>query len=83
MAGRPRVVATAEQCEELRALAGSPVRAEADRARSILLSLQGWSSARIAEAFSVEPNSVRHWRWTFGREGWRACAPARHRGRSR
>lgn len=69
MAGRPRVVATAEQCEELRALAGSPVRAEADRARSILLSLQGWSSARIAEAFSVEPNSVRHWRWTFGREG--------------
>ncbi|MBK8174274.1 MAG: hypothetical protein IPK66_03025 [Rhodospirillales bacterium] len=33
------------------------------------MSLQGWSSARIAEAFSVEPNSVRHWRWTFGREG--------------
>ena len=24
---------------------------------------------RIAEAFSVKPDSVRHWRWTFGREG--------------
>jgi transposase len=34
-----------------------------------LLSLEGWSSFRIAEAFSVKPDSVRHWRWTFGREG--------------
>jgi transposase len=69
MAGRPRVVATAEQRGELRALAGSSDREEADRARAILLSLQGWSSLRIAEAFSVEPDSVRHWRWTFGRDG--------------
>ena len=69
MAGRPRVVATVEQRGELRALAGSSDRAEADRARAILLSLEGWSSVRIAEAFSVEPDSVRHWRWTFGREG--------------
>ena len=69
MVGRPRVVATAEQCRDLRTLAGSSDRAEADRARAILLSLQGWSSVRIAEAFSVEPDSVRHWRWTFGREG--------------
>jgi transposase len=79
MAGRPRVVATAEQCRELRELGGSSDRAEADRAeadraeadraRAILLSLDGWSSVRIAEAFSVEPDSVRHWRWTFGRDG--------------
>jgi hypothetical protein len=69
MAGRPRVVATAEQREGLRALAGSVDREEADRARAILLSLEGWSSFRIAEAFSVKPDSVRHWRWTFGREG--------------
>ncbi len=69
MAGRPRVVATAEQCEELRALAVSVDRAEADRARALLLSLEGWSSFRIAEAFSVKPDSVRHWRWTFGCEG--------------
>ena len=69
MAGRPRVVATVEQREQLRALAGSLDREEADRARAILLSLEGWSSMRIAEAFSVKPDSVRHWRWTFGREG--------------
>ena len=69
MAGRPRVVATAEQREELRALAGSLDREEADRARAILLSLAGWSSFRVAEAFSVKPDSVRHWRWTFGCEG--------------
>jgi transposase len=69
MAGRPRVVATAEQREELRALAGSQDREEADRARAIVLSLDGWTSFRIAEAFSVKPDSVRHWRWTFGREG--------------
>ena len=69
MAGRPGVVATAEQCRELRGLAGSSDRQEADRARAILLSLQGWSSVRIAEAFTVEPDSVRHWRWTFGRDG--------------
>jgi transposase len=53
----------------LRALAGSLDREEADRPRAILLSLEGWSSFRIAEAFSVKPDSVRHWRWTFGREG--------------
>jgi len=69
MAGRSRVVATAEQGAELRTLAGSLDRAEADRARAILLSLEGWSSFRIAEAFSVKPDSVRHWRWTFGSEG--------------
>ena len=69
MAGCPRVVATVEQCRDLRALAGSSDREEADRARAILLSLEGWSSFRIGEAFSVEPDSVRHWRWTFGREG--------------
>jgi transposase len=62
-------VATAEQREELRALAGSLDREEADRARSILLSLEGWTSFRIAEAFSVKPDSVRHWRCTFGSEG--------------
>ena len=34
-----------------------------------VLSLAGWSSFRIAEAFAVKPDSVRHWRWIFGREG--------------
>ena len=35
----------------------------------MLLSLAGWTSARIAAAFCVQPDSVRHWRWIFGREG--------------
>jgi transposase len=69
MTGRPCVEATAEEQEELRALARSLDREEADRARALLLSLAGWSSFRIAEAFSVKPDSVRHWRWIFGRKG--------------
>jgi transposase len=69
MTGRPRVEATEEEQEELRALARSSDREEADRARALLLSLAGWSSFRIAEAFAVKPDSVRHWRWMFGRKG--------------
>ena len=69
MSGRSWIVASAEQREELRGLAGSTDREEADRARAILLSLEGWSSERISAAFCVQPDSVRHWRWIFGREG--------------
>ncbi len=32
-------------------------------------SLDGWTSERIAAAFCAQPDSVRHWRWIFGREG--------------
>ena len=63
------ISATAEQCEELRGLARSSDREEADRARAILLSLEGWTSERIAAAFCVRTDSVRHWRWIFGRKG--------------
>lgn len=69
MSGRSWIEATAEQRAELRTLAGSSDREEADRARAILLSLDGWTSERIATAFSVQADSVRHWRWIFGREG--------------
>jgi Homeodomain-like domain len=69
MSGRSWIVATAEQRAELRGLAGSSDREEADRGRAILLSLEGWTSDRIASAFCVQPDSVRHWRWIFGREG--------------
>lgn len=69
MTGRPCVEATSEERDELRALARSSDREEADRARALLLSLAGWSSFRIAEAFAVKPDSVRHWRWIFGRKG--------------
>jgi transposase len=75
VAGRSRVVATATQMGELRALGGSDDRGEADRARAILLSLEGWTSGRIAAAFGVRPDSVCHWRsWflTTGVNGLRA-----------
>jgi hypothetical protein len=29
----------------------------------------GWTSERIAVAFCAQSDSVRHWRWIFGREG--------------
>jgi transposase len=52
-------VATVEQREALRGLAASSDREEADRARAILLSLDGWTGDRIAAAFCVQPDSVR------------------------
>src|SRR5712692_5950478 len=69
MSGQSWIEATAEQRAELRGLVGSSEREEADRARAILLSLDGWTSERIAAAFCAQPDSVRHWRWIFGREG--------------
>src|ERR1700681_3444158 len=69
MSGQSWIVATAEQRAKLRGLAGSREREEADRARAILLSLEGWTSERIAAAFCAQPDRVRHWRWIFGREG--------------
>ena len=69
MSGRSWIVATAVQRVELCDVAGSSDREEADRARAILLSLDGWTSDRIASAFCVQPDSVRHWRWIFGRDG--------------
>jgi transposase len=63
------ISASAEQREELRALARSSDREEADRARAILLSWEGWTSEQIAAAFCVRTDSVRHWRWIFGRKG--------------
>jgi len=49
--------------------AGSRDRGEADRARAVLLTLAGWSSPRIAEAFGVREDTVRLWRSDFGRGG--------------
>src|SRR5713101_9696316 len=75
MSGQSWIEATAEQRAELRGLAGSSERGEADRARAILLSLDGWTSERISAAFCAKPDSVRHWRWIFGREGVAGLRP--------
>jgi transposase len=65
MAGKSPVTATDEQIVALKVLAGGADRAEADRARTILLTLGGWTSARIAEAFGVREDTVRLWRSEF------------------
>ena len=69
MVGRPRVVVTECDVAELEALARSARRDEADRARAILLSANGWTSGQIARAFGVTPDSVRRWRTWFMAEG--------------
>jgi transposase len=75
MSRRPQVVASAEQLRALQDLAHSERRDEADRARAIVLSANGWTSGQIARAFGVTPDSVRRWRSWFaaaGVEGLRA-----------
>jgi transposase len=62
------------QRAELTALAGSRDRGEADRARAVLLTLSGWTSPRIAEAFGVREDTVRLWRSDFMQGGVEALA---------
>jgi transposase len=69
MAGKSPVKASEKQRAALEALAASRERGEADRARAVLLTLIGWTSARIAEAFGVREDTVRLWRSDFMRGG--------------
>jgi transposase len=69
MTGRSSLSATEEQQAALTVLAGSRARGEADRARAVLLTLAGWTSAWIAEAFGVREDTLRLWRSDFMRGG--------------
>ena len=69
MAGKSPLTATDEQRAALVRLAGSRDRGEADRARAVLLTLAGWTSPRIAEAFGVREDTVRLWRSDFAGGG--------------
>lgn len=69
MSGRSPLSATEDQRAALTVLAGSRDRGEADRARAVLLTLTGWTSPRIAEAFGVREDTVRLWRSDFVRGG--------------
>lgn len=69
MVARSQVAATAEQIAALQTLARSERRDEADRARAILLSLEGWTSTRLGAAFGVGADSVRRWRVWFNEGG--------------
>jgi len=69
MGGKSPVAASDGQRDALSALARSRDRGEADRARAVLLTLAGWTSARIGEAFGVREDTVRLWRSDFARGG--------------
>src|SRR6478609_7349211 len=69
MVGKSPVVASAVQRRDLMALSHSRDRGEADRARALLLTLAGWTSLRIAEAFGVREDTVRLWRSDFMKDG--------------
>ena len=69
MTGRSPLSATEGQRAALTGLAGSRDRGEADHARAVLLTLAGWTSPRIAEAFGVREDTVRLWRSDFMRGG--------------
>jgi transposase len=69
MSGKSPVSASEDQRAALVALADSRDRGEADRARAILLTLSGWTSPRIGEAFNVREDTVRLWRSDFSRGG--------------
>ena len=86
MVGKSPVVVNEAQRAALVELSQSRDRAEADRARAVLLTASGWTSARCAEAFGVRQDTVRLWRGTFTRggvEALRTCfapGPAATRG---
>src|SRR6476620_7271375 len=65
MAGKSPVTASDEQRLALKVMAEGADRSEADRARAVLLTLGGWTSSRIAEAFGVREDTVRLWRSEF------------------
>jgi transposase len=65
MAGKSPLEVNAAQRQALAELSQSHDRGEADRARAMLLTLAGWTSRRIAEAFGVREDTVRLWRSLF------------------
>jgi transposase len=65
MAGKSPITVDEGQRQGLLALSHSRDRGEADRARAIVLTLSGWTSGQIAEAFGVREDTVRVWRSAF------------------
>jgi transposase len=65
MSGPFCLTATAEERSALEALSRSSDRGEADRARALLLSLDGHTSAAIGATLRTRADSVRRWRSWF------------------
>ncbi len=69
MTGRLPLSASEAERADLKWLAGSRDRGEADRARAVLLTLAGWTSPQIGEALGVREDTVRLWRSEFMKGG--------------
>src|SRR3954454_5710148 len=65
MPGKSKLTADAAEQATLRALSKSEHRGEADRARAILLTLEGRRAEEIAATLGVHISTVRNWRGYF------------------
>src|SRR3954464_909642 len=75
MAGKSKLTADGAEQAVLRDLSKSEHRGEADRARAILLTLEGRRAGEIAAVRGVHISTVRNWRGYFA-HGGAAAAPA-------
>src|SRR3954447_4485555 len=69
MPGKSKLTADATEWAALRNLSKSEHRGEADRARAILLTLEGQRAKEIAAALSVYVSTVHNWRGYFAHGG--------------
>src|SRR5215216_4383142 len=69
MPGKSTLTADAAERAALRALSKSEQRGEADRARAILLTLEGRRAGAIAAVLGVHLSTVRNWRGYFAHGG--------------
>src|SRR4051794_41908212 len=69
MSGKSKLTADAAERAVLRDLSKSEHRGEADRARAILLTLEGRKAAEIAAVLGVHVSTVRNWRGFFWHGG--------------
>src|SRR3954465_14198668 len=86
MPGKSKLTADAAERAVLRDLSKSEHRGEADRARAILLTLEGRRAEDIAATLGVHLSTVRNWRGLLcaWRSGGTAAAPeARTAGQDR
>ena len=69
MPGKSKLTADAAEQAVFRALSKSEERGEADRARAILLTLEGRRAEEIAAVLGVHISTVRNWRGYFAHGG--------------
>src|ERR1051325_9425126 len=77
MPGKSKLTADAVERAALRDLSKSEQRGEADRARAVLLTLEGRQAVEIAAVLGVHVSTVRNWRGYFAHGRWRGCGGAR------